>query len=133
MGAIKILLWGSAIITEASITIVLPEPTSPTTMRFAAFFSLAKSSFISAITVCCSLVNINGKLFTKGLQSPFKVLNGGKSALLPRSFFKWLYASINFSTPTNSGLNLPSSYTSSILLGKCICISVATSFESKPS
>ena len=114
-------------------TIVLPEPTSPTTIRFAALSSLERSILIWAITSCCSSVRVKGKFSTKDFNSPFNALIAEKSVRFPRSFFMWLNASTNFKTSINSGLKLPSTYISSILLGKCICISVATSLESKPS
>ncbi len=81
------LLCGSDIITEAKITIVFPEPTSPTTIRLAAFFSVAKSFCISAMTVCCSNVKVKGKFATNGCMSPVKARMAGKSARFPLNFF----------------------------------------------
>jgi len=43
VGAISMLLCGRAIITEAKITMVFPEPTSPTTIRLAALSSRERS------------------------------------------------------------------------------------------
>ena len=66
VGAIKILLAVPIIYADAKITIVFPDPTSPTIIRLEAI-SFIKSFCISSIVFTCSSVSTNGKLLAQVL------------------------------------------------------------------